>query len=82
VGHAGVFASSGLLLLGVLGLMLPNLLHATHTELHGTDDDVSLSRFISIILLVIYGAYLAFQVRPALSSLTSQPKSVTPLSLM
>lgn len=57
----GVFASSGLLLLGVLGLMLPNLLHATHTELHGTDDDVSLSRFISIILLVIYGAYLAFQ---------------------
>lgn len=57
----GVFASSGLLLLGVLGLMLPNLLHATHTELHGTDDDVSLSRFISVILLIIYGAYLAFQ---------------------
>eukprot|EP00873_Tetraselmis_striata_P040869 jgi/Tetstr1/461133/TSEL_006272.t1 len=57
----GVFASSGLLLLGVLGLMLPNLLHATHTELHGTDDDVSLSRFISVIMLLIYGAYLAFQ---------------------
>jgi len=59
----GVFASCSLLLLGVLGLMLPNMLHATHTELHGTSDSIGLSRYISVLLLIIYGAYLLFQLR-------------------
>lgn len=59
----GVFASCGLLLLGVLGLMLPNILHATHTELHGTKDSLDLSRYIACLMLVMYGAYLVFQVR-------------------
>lgn len=57
----GVIASAGLLMLGVLTLMLPNVLHATHTELDGTTDDVSLSRFCSVVLLGMYGAYLYFQ---------------------
>jgi Ca2+:H+ antiporter len=57
----GVIASAGLLMLGVLALMLPNVLHATHTELDGTVDDVSLSRFCSVVLLGMYGAYLYFQ---------------------
>lgn len=57
----GVIASAGLLMLGVLTLMLPNVLHATHSELDGTTDDVSLSRFCSVVLLGMYGAYLYFQ---------------------
>jgi Ca2+:H+ antiporter len=57
----GVVASAGLLMLSVLTLMLPNVLHATHTELDGTIDDVSLSRFSSVVLLGVYGAYLYFQ---------------------
>ena len=47
--------------------MLPNMLHATHTELHGTTDALTLSRFISWLMLVMYFAYLVFQVRGALS---------------
>mmetsp|Transcript_20769 Transcript_20769/g.49495 ORF Transcript_20769/g.49495 Transcript_20769/m.49495 type:complete len:416 (-) Transcript_20769:507-1754(-) len=57
----GVFASCSLLLLGVLGLTLPNMLHATHTELHGSMDTIRLSRYISCLLLLMYGAYLLFQ---------------------
>jgi Ca2+:H+ antiporter len=36
-------------------------LHFTHTELHGTDSELALSRFSSCILLLIYVAFLYFQ---------------------
>merc|ERR1712072_1625433 len=51
----------GLLLLAVMGLSLPAVLHFTHTELHGTASELALSRFSSTILLLIYLAFLYFQ---------------------
>merc|ERR1712072_397333 len=51
----------GLLLLAVMGLSLPAVLHFTHTELHGTASGLALSRFSSTILLLIYLAFLYFQ---------------------
>eukprot|EP00227_Mantoniella_beaufortii_P012769 CAMPEP_0197582066 /NCGR_PEP_ID=MMETSP1326-20131121/5391_1 /TAXON_ID=1155430 /ORGANISM="Genus nov. species nov., Strain RCC2288" /LENGTH=434 /DNA_ID=CAMNT_0043146083 /DNA_START=258 /DNA_END=1562 /DNA_ORIENTATION=- len=57
----GVMMNFGLLLLAVMGLSLPALLHFTHTELHGTDSELALSRFSATILLMIYLAFLYFQ---------------------
>ena len=57
----GVMMNFGLLLLAVMGLSLPAILHFTHTELHGTDSELALSRFSSCILLLIYVAFLYFQ---------------------
>jgi len=57
----GVAASTGLLMLGVLAIVLPNALHATHSELQGVADDIALSRFCSLALLGLYAAYLYFQ---------------------
>ena len=75
----GVMMNFGLLLLAVMGLSLPALLHFTHTELHGTDSELALSRFSSCILLLIYVAFLYFQLvgtpRPALPC----PAPSTPL---
>lgn len=51
----------GLLLLSVMGLSLPAMLHFTHTELHGTSSELALSRFAACILLIIYLAFLYFQ---------------------
>lgn len=51
----------GLLLLSVMGLSLPAMLHFTHTELHGTSSELALSRFAACILLIIYIAFLYFQ---------------------
>lgn len=56
-----VAPTSGLLLLGVMTMLLPAVLHSTHTELHGDSSDVGLSRFSSVILLLMYLAYLHFQ---------------------
>ena len=57
----GVMMNFGLLLLAVMGLSLPAVLHFTHTELHGTASELALSRFSSTILLLIYLAFLYFQ---------------------
>eukprot|EP00192_Tetraselmis_astigmatica_P021869 CAMPEP_0117648292 /NCGR_PEP_ID=MMETSP0804-20121206/317_1 /TAXON_ID=1074897 /ORGANISM="Tetraselmis astigmatica, Strain CCMP880" /LENGTH=283 /DNA_ID=CAMNT_0005453865 /DNA_START=65 /DNA_END=913 /DNA_ORIENTATION=- len=57
----GVVTSAGILMLGLLTLLLPNVLHSTRTELHGAVDDLALSRFSSVVLLLMYGAYLYFQ---------------------
>merc|ERR1740138_1916846 len=57
----GVGMNFGLLLLSVMGISLPALLHYTHTELHGTASELALSRFSSTILLLIYLAFLYFQ---------------------
>lgn len=57
----GVMMNFGLLLLSVMGLSLPAMLHFTHTELHGTSSELALSRFAACILLIIYLAFLYFQ---------------------
>ena len=56
-----VAPTSGLLLLGVMTMLLPAVLHSTHTEIHGDSSDVGLSRFSSAVLLLMYLAYLHFQ---------------------
>ncbi|KAF3445151.1 hypothetical protein FNV43_RR14844 [Rhamnella rubrinervis] len=55
--------SSGLLLMAVMGLLLPAVLHSTHTELHFGKSELALSRFTSCIMLVAYAAYLVFQLK-------------------
>ncbi|XVE78256.1 hypothetical protein DITRI_Ditri13aG0129800 [Diplodiscus trichospermus] len=58
---AGV--NSGLLLMSVMGLLLPAVLHSTHTELHFGKSELALSRFSSCIMLLAYAAYLYFQLK-------------------
>ena len=40
---------------------MPNALHATHTELHGTASELALSRFSATLLLIMYVVFLYFQ---------------------
>ena len=54
---------AGLLLLGTTAMIFPAALHATDTELHGKSSDLALSRFSSVLLLSLYGAFLWFQLR-------------------
>ncbi|VFQ64384.1 unnamed protein product [Cuscuta campestris] len=65
--------NSGLLLMAVMGLMLPAVLHFTHTELHFGKSEVALSRFSSCVMLVAYAAYLFFQ-------LTSEKSHYAPIT--
>ncbi|KAK3271998.1 hypothetical protein CYMTET_19676, partial [Cymbomonas tetramitiformis] len=57
----GATMSAALLLLAVVSIAAPNVLHATHTELHGTSSEISLSRFTSVLLLGVYCTFLYFQ---------------------
>ena len=50
----GAMTNSSLLCLAVMGVTLPNALHATHTELHGTASELALSRFSATLLLIFY----------------------------
>ncbi|CAH9107510.1 unnamed protein product [Cuscuta europaea] len=65
--------NSGLLLMAVMGLMLPAVLHFTHTELHFGKSELALSRFSSCVMLVAYVAYLFFQ-------LTSEKSLYVPIA--
>eukprot|EP00899_Mesostigma_viride_P024799 jgi/Mesvir1/5503/Mv15546-RA.1 len=53
--------NAGLLLLAVMALLLPAVLHTTHTELHDGASELALSRFSSCIMLLAYICYLYFQ---------------------
>ncbi|BBN20267.1 Ca2+:H+ antiporter [Marchantia polymorpha subsp. ruderalis] len=55
--------STSLLLMACMGLLFPAVLHATGTELHNYTSELSLSRFISIVLVLAYGFYLFFQLK-------------------
>ena len=57
----GAMTNSSLLCLAVMGVTLPNALHATHTELHGTASELALSRFSATLLLIMYVVFLYFQ---------------------
>lgn len=58
---SGVMMNAGLLLLSCAALCLPAMLHASQTELHGTASELSLSRCAAGLLLIVYGAFLYFQ---------------------
>ncbi|CAI5470831.1 unnamed protein product [Closterium sp. Yama58-4] len=53
--------NSGALMLAMSGMLFPNLLHATGTELHEYDSQLGLSRFAAVLMLFAYGAYIYFQ---------------------
>lgn len=55
--------SSGLLLMAVMGLMFPAVLQSTHTELHGRESELVLSRFSACVMLTAYACYLFFQLK-------------------
>ncbi|KAG6545499.1 hypothetical protein Mapa_013101 [Marchantia paleacea] len=61
--QTAALVSSSLLLMAVMGLLFPAVLHATHTELHNFTSEITLSRFISVIMLVAYACYLFFQLK-------------------
>lgn len=58
---------SSLLLMAVMCVLLPATLHATRTELHINESELTLSRITSCIMLLAYAAYIYFQ-------LSSPPK--------
>ncbi|XP_059644883.1 vacuolar cation/proton exchanger 2-like [Cornus florida] len=60
---AAAVVNSGLLLMGVMGILFPAVLHFTHTEVHFGTSELSLSRFSSCIMLVAYASYLFFQLK-------------------
>ena len=47
--------------MAVLGMLLPAVLHSTHTETH--DGILNLSRFSSCVMLIVYAAFLYFQLK-------------------
>ncbi|KAJ0965508.1 hypothetical protein J5N97_026646 [Dioscorea zingiberensis] len=55
--------NSGLLLMGVMGLLSPAVLYYTHTELHFGKSELALSRFTSFIMLVVYASYIFYQLK-------------------
>ena len=61
--QATAVINSGLLLVAVMGLLLPTVLHYTHTEVYFGKSELALSRFSSCIMLVTYASYLFFQLK-------------------
>ena len=57
-----VKANTSLLMLGMITLLMPNLLDSTNSMLD-SDDALRLSRFCSVVLLVVYAAFLVFQLK-------------------
>ena len=53
--------------MAVMCVLLPATLHATRTELHMNESELTLSRITSCIMLLAYAAYIYFQ-------LSSPPK--------
>ncbi|GAQ81171.1 sodium/calcium exchanger protein [Klebsormidium nitens] len=61
--QTAALVNSGLLLMAVMGMLLPAVLYATHTELRDGTSELFLSRFTSLLMLIAYGAYLYFQLK-------------------
>ncbi|KAJ8754845.1 hypothetical protein K2173_015357 [Erythroxylum novogranatense] len=60
---ASAVVDSGLLLMAVMGLLFPAVLHYTHTEVHYGKSEMALSRFSSCVMLLVYAAYLFYQLK-------------------
>jgi len=59
----GIGQNFGLLMMAVASCCLPMALHYTGTELHGTESELSLSRFCSCLMLTLYAAFIFFQLK-------------------
>jgi Ca2+:H+ antiporter len=55
--------NSGLLMLGVIGLMYPAVLSLAGANANGIVSELGLSRFTALILMGLYVAYLVFQLK-------------------
>ncbi|GKV36476.1 hypothetical protein SLEP1_g44603 [Rubroshorea leprosula] len=55
--------NAGLLLMAVMALLLPSVLHNTHTEVHFGKSELALSRFSSCVMLLAYAVSLVFQLK-------------------
>ncbi|CAI0540859.1 unnamed protein product [Linum tenue] len=75
---ASATVNSGLLLMAVMGLLFPAVLHFTHTEVHYGKSELALSRFSSCIMLVVYAAYLFFQLNTRKDSYVPLTEGVDP----
>jgi Ca2+/H+ antiporter len=61
--QTAALVNAGLLLMALMGMLLPAVLYATHTELRDGTSELFLSRFSSVVMLIAYGAYLFFQLK-------------------
>lgn len=61
--------NSSLLLMAVMCVLFPAALHATGTEVHLGQSELTLSRITSCVMLVAYAGYIWFQIRNPLSLL-------------
>jgi len=59
----GAVTSAGLLVMATLALSVPTMLWSHEDQVTPTDQQMGLSRFVSICLLVIYLCFLLFQLR-------------------
>lgn len=55
--------NSSLLLLLAMAILMPATLSATHVEAHGIHSILTLSRFTSIVLLLVYGGLIFYQLK-------------------
>ncbi|KAG0629659.1 hypothetical protein M758_1G120000 [Ceratodon purpureus] len=58
---AAAHLNSSLLLMAVMCVLFPAALHATRTELHLGQSELTLSRITSCVMLVAYAGYIYFQ---------------------
>jgi Ca2+:H+ antiporter len=59
----GAVTSAGLLVLATLALSVPTMLWTNQDQIAPTNNQLGLSRFVSICLLIIYLCFLLFQLR-------------------
>eukprot|EP00210_Caulerpa_lentillifera_P000671 g648.t1 len=57
----GMGVNSGMLFMAVASIIFPSVLEFTGTEEHKNDSELNLSRFESILLLILYASFLIFQ---------------------
>lgn len=57
----GMGVNSGMLLMAVGSILLPSTLSETGTEESKGTSELNLSRFMSVVLLILYALYLIFQ---------------------
>lgn len=61
--QATAVVEAGLLLMSVMCVLLPAVLHHTHTEMQFGKSELALSRFSSSIMLLAYAANIIFQIK-------------------
>lgn len=59
----GAVTSAGLLVLATLALSIPSMLFSRRNPTLASSDELGLSRFVSMCLLIIYSCFVVFQLR-------------------